>query len=156
MLDLLEGLVGAPACSHISPHRFDQPNAAIAMRGKLLNTSAELTTADVIQSDTFKSTITGEPIPGKILYNDMYQHLFHDTQTAILVFDDKAKMANYSTAQLGNALRDVVLKSRRSYEPQVRGILGPLEERLSELIREDDRATLAGAQKIGHSLSDNQ
>jgi len=88
--------------------------------------------------------------------NDMYQHLFHDTQTAILVCDDKAKMANYSTAQLGNALRDVVLKSRRSYEPQVRGILGPLEERLSELIREDDRATLAGAQKIGHSLSDNQ
>jgi len=71
VLDLLEGLVGAPACSHISPHRFDQPNAAIAMRGKLLNTSAELTTADVIQSDTFKSTITGEPIPGKILYKDM-------------------------------------------------------------------------------------
>ena len=41
------------------------------MRGKLLNTSAELTTADVIQSDTFKSAITGEPIPGKILYKDM-------------------------------------------------------------------------------------
>jgi P4 family phage/plasmid primase-like protien len=71
MLDLLEGLVGATACSHISPHRFDHPNAAIAMRGKLLNTSAELTTADVIQSDTFKSAITGEPIPGKILYKDM-------------------------------------------------------------------------------------
>jgi hypothetical protein len=34
-------------------------------------TSAELTTADVIQSDTFKSAITGEPIPGKILYKDM-------------------------------------------------------------------------------------
>jgi P4 family phage/plasmid primase-like protien len=71
MLDLLEGLLGAAACSHVSPHRFDQPNAAIVMRGKLLNTSAELTTADVIQSDTFKSAITGEPIPGKILYKDM-------------------------------------------------------------------------------------
>ena len=71
VLDLLEGLLGAAACSHVSPHRFDQPNAAIAMRGKLLNTSAELTTADVIQSDTFKSAITGEPIPGKILYKDM-------------------------------------------------------------------------------------
>ena len=71
VLDLLEGLLGSAACSHVSPHRFDQPNAAIAMRGKLLNTSAELTTADVIQSDTFKSAITGEPIPGKILYKDM-------------------------------------------------------------------------------------
>lgn len=59
VLDLLEGLVGAAAASHVSPHRFDQPNAAIAMRGKLLNTSAELTTADVIQSDTFKSAVTG-------------------------------------------------------------------------------------------------
>jgi P4 family phage/plasmid primase-like protien len=71
MLDLFEGLLGSTACSHVSPHRFDQPNAAIAMRGKLLNTSAELTTADVIQSDTFKGAITGEPIPGKILYKDM-------------------------------------------------------------------------------------
>jgi P4 family phage/plasmid primase-like protien len=71
VLDLLEGLLGAAACSHVSPHRFDQPNTAIVMRGKLLNTSAELTTADVIQSDTFKSAITGEPIPGKILYKDM-------------------------------------------------------------------------------------
>jgi P4 family phage/plasmid primase-like protien len=71
VLDLLEGLLGAAACSHVSPHRFDQPNGAIVMRGKLLNTSAELTTADVIQSDTFKSAITGEPIPGKILYRDM-------------------------------------------------------------------------------------
>jgi P4 family phage/plasmid primase-like protien len=70
-LDLLEGLLGAAACSHVSPHSFDQPNSAIGMRGKLLNTSAELTTADVIQSDTFKSAITGEPIPGKILYKDM-------------------------------------------------------------------------------------
>jgi P4 family phage/plasmid primase-like protien len=71
VLDLLEGLLGSTACSHVSPHRFDQPNAAIAMRGKLLNTSAELTTADVIQSDAFKSAVTGEPIPGKILYKDM-------------------------------------------------------------------------------------
>lgn len=71
MLDLFEGLLGSTACSHVSPHRFDQPNAAIAMRGKPLNTSAELTTADVIQSDTFKGAITGEPIPGKILYKDM-------------------------------------------------------------------------------------
>lgn len=71
VLDLLEGLLGPSACSHVSPHRFDQPNAAIVMRGKLLNTSAELTTADVIQSDTFKSAITGEPISGKILYKDM-------------------------------------------------------------------------------------
>jgi P4 family phage/plasmid primase-like protien len=71
VLDLLEGLIGAAACSHVSPHRFDHPNAAIAMRGNLINTSAELTTADVIQSDTFKSAITGEPIPGKILYKDM-------------------------------------------------------------------------------------
>lgn len=91
MLDLLEGLVGAPACSHISPHRFDQPNAAIAMRGKLLNTSAELTTADVIQSDTFKSTITGEPIPGKILYKDMVdfrpvaQHVIARTPRVVAV-----------------------------------------------------------------------
>ena len=71
VLDLLEGLIGTSACSHVSPHRFDQPNSAIVMRGKLLNTSPELTTADVIQSDTFKSAVTGEPLPGKILYRDM-------------------------------------------------------------------------------------
>jgi hypothetical protein len=35
VLDLLEGLLGTAACSHVSPHRFDQPNAAVAMRGKL-------------------------------------------------------------------------------------------------------------------------
>lgn len=67
--DMLEGLVGSS--SHVPPQHFDNPNAAIAMRGQTLNTARELTSAETIASNVFKECITGEPMVGKILYRDI-------------------------------------------------------------------------------------
>ena len=69
LLDLLEGLVSS--YSNVSAHEFSDKNTVIQIRGKDLNTSAELTSSTAVSSEIFKKVITGDPLTGKILYKDV-------------------------------------------------------------------------------------
>jgi P4 family phage/plasmid primase-like protien len=69
LLDLLEGLVSS--YSNVSAHEFSDRNTVIQMRGKDLNTSAELTSSTAVSSEIFKKVITGDPLTGKFLYKDV-------------------------------------------------------------------------------------
>jgi P4 family phage/plasmid primase-like protien len=80
LLALLEGLIGS--CSHVAAHQFDEKNIVIGLRGQLLNTAGELTSAHAVASETFKEAITGGVVHGKLLYRDIIgfrphaQHVF--------------------------------------------------------------------------------
>jgi P4 family phage/plasmid primase-like protien len=69
LLDILEGLVSS--YSNVSAHEFTDKNTVIQMRGKDLNTSAELTSSTAVSSEVFKKVVTGDPLAGKILYKDV-------------------------------------------------------------------------------------
>jgi phage/plasmid-associated DNA primase len=69
LLDLLEGTV--LSYSNVSAHEFTDKNTVIQMRGKDLNTSAELTSSTAVSSEVFKKVVTGDPLTGKILYKDV-------------------------------------------------------------------------------------
>jgi len=60
-----------PSYSNVSAHEFTDKNTVIQMRGKDLNTSAELTSSAAISSEVFKKVVTGDPLAGKILYKDV-------------------------------------------------------------------------------------
>jgi phage/plasmid-associated DNA primase len=66
---MLEGLVAS--YSNVSAHEFTDKNTVIQMRGKDLNTSAELTSSTAVSSEVFKKVVTGDPLAGKILYKDV-------------------------------------------------------------------------------------
>jgi phage/plasmid-associated DNA primase len=64
-------LSGRSANNGKSAHEFNDKNTVIQMRGKHLNTSAELTSSTAVSSEMFKKVITGDPLTGKFLYKDV-------------------------------------------------------------------------------------
>jgi phage/plasmid-associated DNA primase len=80
-LAVIESLTGG-MCSHVGAHQFNERNIVIRLRGALLNTASELTTAQAIASDLFKAAVTCEPLHGKLLYENIVefrpqaQHVF--------------------------------------------------------------------------------
>ena len=81
ILDLVRGLLPEAAVCSIPPAIMSDERHIIALAGKLLNATDELSSA-AIASDRFKSVITGDPVPGRDVYKSriefrpMAQHLF--------------------------------------------------------------------------------
>lgn len=68
ILQMIRGLIPANAACSIPPDRFNDPNYACQLAGKLLNASDETGNASAIGSDMFKAIVTGEPITARDLY----------------------------------------------------------------------------------------
>jgi P4 family phage/plasmid primase-like protien len=68
ILDLLRGLLPETAICSIPPQKLADERFVVALAGKLLNASDELTSASAIGSDSFKSAITGDPMTGRAVY----------------------------------------------------------------------------------------
>src|SRR3954447_14616559 len=66
-LELLRALLNPEAVSSVPPGKFSDEKFAFRLIGKVLNASDELSDR-AIRSDTFKRTITGEPIPARDVY----------------------------------------------------------------------------------------
>jgi phage/plasmid-associated DNA primase len=66
-LDAMRSLLPASAISSVPANKFGDERFIIGLRGKLLNASDELS-GQAIASDTFKSVITGNPVPGRDVY----------------------------------------------------------------------------------------
>lgn len=68
ILDLLRSMLPEAAVGAVPPNKFSDERQIIHLRGKLLNARDELTSAQVIASDIYKSVITGEPVSGRDVY----------------------------------------------------------------------------------------
>ena len=71
VLDLFRAMLPEAAIAAVPPNKFSDEKYIIHLRGKLLNTRDELTSAQVIGSDIFKAVVTGEPISGRDVYRSM-------------------------------------------------------------------------------------
>lgn len=67
-LDLFRAMLPEAAVAAVPPNKFADEKHIIHLRGKLLNTRDELTSAQVIGSDIYKAVITGEPVSGRDVY----------------------------------------------------------------------------------------
>lgn len=67
-LDLFRSMLPEAAVAAVPPNKFADEKHIIHLKGKLLNVRDELTSAQVIASDIYKSIITGEPISGRDVY----------------------------------------------------------------------------------------
>lgn len=82
ILDLVRGALPATATASVPPARLGDERHIVGLVGKLLNASDELSSSAAIASDTFKATITGEPVQGRDVYKariefrPVAQHLF--------------------------------------------------------------------------------
>ena len=77
----------------------------------------------------------------KVAEQAAIEQLLLDTQGAVLSF--KAKEAGYSTAHLGNALREVSLKVEEKFRQQSERALKPIRDELYALITSSDEAVLS-------------
>jgi P4 family phage/plasmid primase-like protien len=68
VLDLFRGLLPAQAVSSIPAAKMGDQHFVVGLVGKHLNASDELSGADAIAGDVFKSVVTGEPVSGRDLY----------------------------------------------------------------------------------------
>jgi phage/plasmid-associated DNA primase/phage/plasmid primase-like uncharacterized protein len=81
-LDLPRGMLPPSAVCCVSAARMGDERHIIALAGKLLNASDELSSSKAISSDTFKAIITGEPVDGRDVYKSrvefrpIAQHIF--------------------------------------------------------------------------------
>ncbi|MDD3182189.1 MAG: toprim domain-containing protein [Alphaproteobacteria bacterium] len=81
-LDLPRGMLPSSAICSVSAARMGDERHVIALAGKLLNASDELSSSKAISSDTFKAIITGEPVDGRDVYKSrvefrpVAQHIF--------------------------------------------------------------------------------
>lgn len=82
ILDLLRGLLPSNATSAITAAKVGNDRFIVGLIGKLLNACDELSSANAIASDVFKSVITGEPVSGRDVYRSavefrpIAQHVF--------------------------------------------------------------------------------
>jgi putative DNA primase/helicase len=70
-MELLCRMVPASAATTLPPGDFKRPEYRVHLVGKLLNTADELSTANVISSDLFKTIITGNRVNARDLYLGM-------------------------------------------------------------------------------------
>ena len=70
ILNLLRSLVPPDAVCSIPPAKMSDERYVTEIKGKLLNTSDELSLGGAINSDVFKAIITGEPITGRGVFKD--------------------------------------------------------------------------------------
>jgi P4 family phage/plasmid primase-like protien len=81
-LDMIRGLLPPDATSSLPPGKFGEDRYVVQLASKLLNASDELSSASAIQSDAFKTIITGEPTVGRDVYRSamtfrpVAQHVF--------------------------------------------------------------------------------
>lgn len=81
VLELARGLLPPSAICSVPAAKMNDEHHVVALAGKLLNASDELSPAAIV-SDTFKSVVTGEPIQGRDVYKSriefrsMAQNLF--------------------------------------------------------------------------------
>jgi hypothetical protein len=75
----------------------------------------------------------------------MLSSFLHDCEVQIRSFLDKGKMEVYTTASLGNPLRDIVDRYRENYAQDIKASLQGTDEFLSSLVRKTDTDLLAGA-----------
>lgn len=82
ILDLARILLPESAVSSVTAGRMGDERHVVGLIGKLLNASDELSSAQAIASDTFKTVITGEPTHGRDVYKSRIefraaaQHIF--------------------------------------------------------------------------------
>jgi P4 family phage/plasmid primase-like protien len=82
VLDLARGILPATAVCTITPARLGDERHIVALAGKLLNASDELSSATAVAAEVFKAVITGEPVEGRDVYKSrvefrpIAQHLF--------------------------------------------------------------------------------
>lgn len=81
ILDLMRGLLPESAVCSVAPATMSDERHVIALTGKLLNATDELSAA-AIASDRFKAIITGDPVSGRDVYKSrveirpVAQHVF--------------------------------------------------------------------------------
>lgn len=68
ILDLFRGLLPPNAISSVPAAKLGDQSYLVQLVGKHLNASDELSGAEAIASDVFKSVVTGEPVTGRDLY----------------------------------------------------------------------------------------
>jgi putative DNA primase/helicase len=73
ILDLLRGLLPPSAIATVPAAKMGDQSFLVQLAGKHLNASDELSGADAISSDIFKSVVTGEPVTGRDLYHSAVQ-----------------------------------------------------------------------------------
>jgi P4 family phage/plasmid primase-like protien len=121
LLDMLEGLVSS--YSNVSAHEFNDKHTVIQMRGKHLNTSAELTSSTAVSSEMFKKVITGDPLTGKFLYKDVVTF----RSTALNVFATNKLPPVAGGIDSGVRRRLIVIEFQNSI---------PLEDQVEDIVRE--------------------
>jgi hypothetical protein len=91
VLDLARGILPATAVCTITPARLGDERHIVALAGKLLNASDELSSATAVASEVFKAVITGEPVEGRDVYKSrvefrpIAQHLFATNTTRVAI-----------------------------------------------------------------------
>jgi phage/plasmid-associated DNA primase len=93
------------------------------MRGKHLNTSAELTSSTAVSSEMFKKVITGDPLTGKFLYKDVVTF----RSTALNVFATNKLPPVAGGIDSGVRRRLIVIEFQNSI---------PLEDQVEDIVRE--------------------
>ena len=73
ILDLFRGLLPPSAIAAVPAAKMGDQSYLIQLAGKHLNASDELSGAEAIASDIFKSVITGDPVTGRDLYRSAFQ-----------------------------------------------------------------------------------
>lgn len=82
VLDIARGVLPPTAIASVTASRMGDERHIVGLVGKLLNASDELSSAQAIASETFKTIVTGEPVSGRDVYSSrvefrsVAQHLF--------------------------------------------------------------------------------
>jgi putative DNA primase/helicase len=74
VLSVLRALVGPKNCSAVSMSGLDDQFQRAALFGKILNVATEITT-DAVQSEFFKSVVTGDPIQASFKHKDSFEFI---------------------------------------------------------------------------------
>lgn len=122
-IDTACALLPSPAISHIPPWQMDKPEFLIGLRGKQLNTCAELTNVQAMTSAAeLKMLITGDPIAAR----DLYKSRVEFRPTAMHIFATNGLPCFKDGIDAGLRRRLVVLRFDRTI---------PESERIPNLAR---------------------
>lgn len=92
-LDTLKGMIGELNWSSVPLDKLDEPFRVVQANGKLANIVTEVTTA-AIQSDAFKTAVSGESMSASFKHKDLFKFDFH---ARIILAANKTPFMNDTT-----------------------------------------------------------